>query len=229
MEYIEEERGHCEGGWTSFWHTSLDVVARWKIPCPHSHDIQNLVLFFSPPNPSIYPSIAITPLTLSVCVLFDSPLVATLFNATNFFISSLLLLLHLLLFFLLISPHSFEIPPHSTDSCDSSPLSLYFWRGRMGSPPFCPTVDLWIGLLEGAYITTTGRSIWPWSPPRQRRRRVYILCAHCFGRHLTSLVIQFPISRAQNELGTTTPASPATCTAQAMTRKVDDGQLPTQR
>lgn len=108
-------------------------------------------------------------------------------------------------------------------------LSLYFWRGRMGSPPFCPTVDLWIGLLEGAYITTTGRSIWPWSPPRQRRRRVYILCAHCFGRHLTSLVIQFPISRAQNELGTTTPASPATCTAQAMTRKVDDGQLPTQR
>jgi hypothetical protein len=59
VEYIEGERGHCEGGWTSFWHTSLDVVARWKIPCPHSsHDIQNLVLFFLPPiHPSIHPSL----------------------------------------------------------------------------------------------------------------------------------------------------------------------------
>lgn len=48
------------------------------------------------------------------------------------------------------------------------------------------------------------------APTKRKRRRIattvllprYCVMLHCFGRHLTSLVIQFPINRAQNELYT---------------------------
>jgi hypothetical protein len=143
----------------------------------------------------------------------------------SFLLSFFFFIFFFFFFFFLFPPHSFEIPPHSTDSCDSSPLSLFLaW-----SHGFLPFVRLsiygsvyWKELISPLLVVV----IWPVAPhPDKDGDACRRLCAHCFGRHLTSLVIQFPISRAQNELGTATPASP-TCTAQAMTRKVDDGSYP---
>ena len=108
---------------------------------PLSHDIQNLVLLFSPQSIhlSIYPSIPIVYMyNPSFCVvLFDSPSRNSIQCNTLFHFFFYYFFFFIFFFFsFLFSPYS-RFSPHSTDSCDSSPSAFpLFLTWSHGFLPF---------------------------------------------------------------------------------------------